>query len=186
MIKFTNFLSFCMVALSFATQAEARVVSKQEIIEKATFNCSLGRLGEAYVVDGVTWQDIYIEGPTFRITGSIPGSPMASMMNASLVSSSTYEGTYYSIETQSSEDQKPSKTYAEFIKPYETLGTWKEVQWNDKRVSFVAEVQYTTDQGETGITRIFATKKKLYLYKLCGKDVHLAQDFLSSFTLERE
>lgn len=145
-----------------------------------------GRAGKSYKEEGFKWQDVYIKGGAFKLTASIPGSPRNIFSNGELKVESTYKKTYYWLATNGADKQKPPKSYAAFVKKMKTKdGTFTKVKSKKKKFRYALNYTYS-DEGQTGITRIYVTKNKIYLLGVLGNDLSHAEDFFNSFKLKKD
>lgn len=147
---------------------------------------SMGKSGPAYQDGTVAWQDIYMEGDHFKISGSIPGSPTVSFMNGALKIESYYQDTYYWAQTSSADKENPEKTPEAFIKGMgEYEGDFQKIERQIKGVKYALNYAYTNKNQVPGLTRIYVSKNKIYVLGVLG-DLSLADAFFDSFEIQKD
>jgi len=157
------------------------------VAEAVTIGGSVGRKGEPYVTNGITWQNVYLEGTKFKVTASIPGSPRSVLMNGNFKVESNYQDTYYWVETKGADDQRPPKSYEDLVKLFTNeKGNFHPLKNQMPKVRFAAEYTYTRNDGVPGVTHILVSKRKMYIIGAVGKDLSLLKPFFESFNIVKE
>ena len=173
LFAFLTALLFCVPSLSYGVTISG--------------NMMMGKTGEPYVINGKTWQNARIQTDAFKITAALPGSPRSGMQNSLLSVQSDYEGTNYFVKTDATKDDKPPATAQTFIQEMSknNPGEFHAIACKKNHMRYAVEFIYKNENGEPGITRIYVTKRKMFLVGAMGNDLSLAEQFFDSFNIEK-
>jgi hypothetical protein len=141
---------------------------------------SVGREGEPYEINGVTWQNVAIEGEKYKLAAALPGAATSRLMNSTAESISISEDNIYFIRTNDVSNEKPPKKFPELVKYLADLVD--NLTPLHVKTPFIlgGEYSYTGENGEKGITRILVTKNKFYLVGAFGLNPEHFEDVYNS------